>query len=112
LNTIRDILEKHHSDVLKNVVIVSNSKENAKTLTENLGFEADKTQHFGIEEFRNKVMNNYEAPTVLKDGQLQYKDGATVYDNDRKMRRYAKATLNPDGLDATFLIIDEATSLS
>jgi len=68
LNTIRDILGKHHPEVLKNVVIVSNSKENAKTLTENLGFEADKTQHFGIEEFRNKVMNNYEAPFILKDG--------------------------------------------
>jgi len=43
LNTIRDILGKHHPEKLKNVVIVSNSKENAKTLTENLGFEPDKT---------------------------------------------------------------------
>jgi len=33
LKTIFDILKKYHPDVLKKVVIVSNSKENAKRLT-------------------------------------------------------------------------------
>lgn len=109
LKTLTDILDKFHPKLLEKVVIVSNSKENAETLKNNLQLE--KAQHFGIEEFRQKIMNNYVPFNVDKDGRMEVSSDDVEFGDDG-IYRYKKATLNPDGLDASLIIIDEATSLS
>lgn len=112
LKTLIDILKKYHSDVLNKIVVVSNSKSNSRTLVENLGFDPENTQHFGIEEFRSKIMNGYKQFDENEDGSLKLTETDVEYDPKRHSYKYRNFTLNADGIDASFVIIDEATSLS
>lgn len=113
LKTLTDILDKFHPNLLKNVVIVSNSKENSKRLVETLGMDSGKIQHFGIEEFRGKIMNNYRPLDTEEDGSLKVKKGKEVeYNKEKNTNVYKEFTLNSEALDASLVIIDEATSLS
>ena len=113
LKTLTDVLSVRKPELLKNLVIVSNSKENAKTLVKNLGLDPSKIQHFGIDEFRGKIMNNYKPLETDSEGSLKVKENEDVeWDDQALMYKYKNFSLNPNGLDASMLIIDEATSLS
>lgn len=113
LKTLTDILDKFHPNLLKNIVIVSNSKENSRTLAETLGFDGDKVKHFGIEEFRGKILNNYKTIDSDETGSLKInRDTDIDWDSNRAGYRYRNFTINPEGLEASIIIIDEATSLS
>jgi hypothetical protein len=78
LKTLTDILSVRKPELLKNLVVVSNSKENAKTLVKNLGLDPSKIQHFGIDEFRGKIMNNYKPLETDSEGALKVKENEDV----------------------------------
>ena len=113
LKTITDIVHEVNPNILKKVVVVSNSKENSKRLADGLKFaETSEVQTYGIEEFKSKVMNGYKTFDSNSDGTLKIERKDVKYNQDKKAWEYADFSLNSDAFDGTFLIIDEATSLS
>ena len=111
------MLDQYHPDVLKKLVLVSNSHENSQLLLDNLrkstGLKLEGVQIFSKNEYFKRISNNY--PDVDqqfdKDGNMIItKDDITTDENEHAI--YSKITPNPDGLDASLVIIDEATSLS
>ena len=113
LKTITDIIDKVNPNILKKVVLVSNSKENAKTLSNNLAFgSSTEVKVFGIEDFKQKVINNYKVFDVDQEGVLRVKQSDLKSNAEGTAWEYANMTPNSDIFDDTLLIIDEATSLS
>jgi hypothetical protein len=57
-------------------------------------------------------MTGYKSFDTNSDGTLKIEKKDVKFNHDRKAWEYANFSLNADGIDGTFLIIDEATSLS
>jgi hypothetical protein len=113
LKTITDIIHEIDPNKLKKVIVVSNSKENSDRLAEGLKFaETSEVQTFGIEEFKSKIMNGYKTFDVDSTGAIKIEKSDVKQNTEKHAFEYNNFSLNSDGLDGTFLIIDEATSLS
>lgn len=125
LKVLMNMLNQFHPQALKNVVFVSNSKENADRTASNLGLENVTTMSKA--EYMEKISNNYKY-TENKDDSGNV-IGINGYNNDGSMQIvaddiknieedgenrviYANTTVNPEGLSPSLVIIDEATSLS
>ena len=113
LKTITDIIHEIDPDKLKKVIVVSNSKENSERLAEGLKFaESSEVKTFGIEEFKSKILNGYKTFDTDSTGAIKISQSDVKRNQDKHSFEYANFSLNTNSLDGTFLIIDEATSLS
>lgn len=111
------MLDQYHPDILKKLVLVSNSHENSQLLLNNLrkstGLKLEEVQIFSKNEYFKKISNNYPDTEQQfdQDGNMIItKEDITYDENGHPI--YSKITPNPDGLDASLVIVDEATSLS
>ena len=126
LTSVINILKQFHqnSDILKNVIFVSNSKENARRAAESIGIEG--VTVMSKAEYMTKISNNYKYTENLNDkgkvvGINGYDtNGMQVTEDELKHVEidgedkvvYANTTVNTEAISPSLVIIDEATSLS
>ena len=110
------MLDQYHPDILKKLVLVSNSHENSQLLLNNLrkstGLKLEGVQIFSKDEYFKKISDNYPDWEYDEFGNLKITRDDITYDEETGHVKYSKINPNPDGLDASLVIIDEATSLS
>ena len=110
------MLDQYHPDILKNLVLVSNSHENSQLLLDNLrkstGLKLEGVQIFSKDEYFKRISDNYPDWEYDEFGNLKITRDDITYDEETGHVKYSKINPNPDGLDASLVIIDEATSLS
>lgn len=110
------MLDQYHPDILKKLVLVSNSHENSQLLLDNLrkstGLKLEGVQIFSKDEYFKHISDNYPDWEYDEFGNLKITRDDITYDEETGHVKYSKINPNPDGLDASLVIIDEATSLS
>ena len=110
------MLDQYHPDILKKLVLVSNSHDNSQLLLDNLrkstGLKLEGVQIFSKDEYFKRISDNYPDWEYDEFGNLKITRDDITYDEETGHVKYSKINPNPDGLDASLVIIDEATSLS
>jgi len=104
LTILKNALTTYRPELLNKIVFVSNSAENAKRSANIIGLPNVTTM--SKLEYMQAISNNY-TQEFNKDGTLKISE-----EDVDSLGRYKKITVNPDGLDASLIIVDEATSLS
>jgi hypothetical protein len=96
--------------------LVSNSHDNSQLLLDNLrkstGLKLEEVQIFSKDEYFKRISDNYPDWEYDEFGNLKITKDDITYDEETGHVKYSKINPNPNGLDASLVIIDEATSLS
>ena len=112
LTTTLEAIKKMNPDLLKNVWVVSNTKQNADSLAKSLGLNGVQTMaSHGDNSYMEKISVGYNQQ-YKDDGTIDFKEDDVIPNKD-SIYEFKNTKVNTELSDTpSFVIIDEATSLS